>query len=578
MHPYVLIPLIAALLAGFLAGGIAARDPRSREHRLMALLMLCAGLWSLGSVLWCTAPSAAQALRIARCSALPAMAVAPLALHLLLALRPGLVPHYRRGLVLTYALTGGMALLWAATPWFAPEAVARSWGWAPVFSRWAALASTAVVAVPLAALVSSLRLAPHGEDAEARGLRALHFSVALPLAVTAATDLVLPLQGILVPPLGSAAVVVWGSAMGWLAYRFRDAGLSPHGYAGEILETLATGVLLLRPDGRIRASNARLAELAGCAPGELLGRPVADLLSGLGQAQLGEQHEVECELRTASGETIPVAVSRAPLRDAEAEVLGYVLAVHDLREVASLRNRLVTSGRLAAVGQLAAGIAHEINNPLAYVRSNLRLLEEHWPALEAGALKADGAAVGSGEGVEMIAECREGVERVASIVRDVGGFAREGPPILESADLRELLDTAVRVATPQLRGRATIERDYAALPPVRCVPQELMQVFLNLVLNAAQALGRGGSIRLRTAVREADVQVEVEDDGPGLPDGDPARLFDPFFTTKPAGEGTGLGLAISRQIVVKHAGEIGARSGPRGGALFWLKLPVGGPE
>ncbi len=577
MHPYVLIPLCAAVAAGGLAGAIAVRDPSSLAHRLMALLMLCAGTWSLGSVLWCSAESAELALCIARSSALPAVAVAPLALHLLLALRPGLVPRYRRGLAFTYAVTAGVALAWAMTPWLTPQVVRTGWGFAPLFSPWAGLASATVVAVPLAALVSSLRLDAGGDEPAQRGLRALHLSVALPLAVTAATDLVLPLRGIYVPPLGSATLVVWGAAVGWLAYRFRGAGLSPGCYAREILETLATGVLLLRVDGRIRASNARLLELAGCARSEILGRSITSLLSGSCAAMSDAQREVECELRGASGESIPVAISHAPLRDGDADVIGYVLAVHDLREVASLRSRLLTSGRLAAVGQLAAGIAHEINNPLAYVRSNLRMLERHWPELEARALKAGGDAIGSGEAALMIAECREGVERVAAIVRDVGGFAREGPPTLESADVAELLETALRVATPQLRGRATLERDYAAIPRVRCVPQELMQVFLNLVLNAAQALERGGTIRLATECRDADVYVQVEDDGRGLPDADVERLFDPFFTTKPAGEGTGLGLAISRQIVTRHGGEIGARPRPGGGSVFWLRLPVGGP-
>jgi signal transduction histidine kinase len=177
----------------------------------------------------------------------------------------------------------------------------------------------------------------------------------------------------------------------------------------------------------------------------------------------------------------------------------------------------------------------------------------------------------------VIGECREGVERIAAIVRDVGGFAEHGPAGWETADLNELLDTALRVATPQLRSRARVEKSYAVLPRVRCVPRELMQVFLNLVLNAVQSFDQGGTIHLATQRAGDEICVRVEDDGRGLPPGDPARLFEAFFTTKPAGQGTGLGLAISSQIVARHGGELGAERRAGGGSVFWLRLPVTGP-
>jgi PAS domain S-box-containing protein len=579
LHPYALISLLAAVGAVALASGIAVRDPRSPAHRRMALLMLSAGLWSLGAALWCSAGSAGAALAITRASALPAVAIAPLALHLLLALGPGLAPRYRPWLAISYGLALGLGGIWAITPWFTSGTVRTSWGWAPVFTPWVPAVSAAVVALPLAAVVSSLRLHRRGRDAS--GLTALHVSVVLPLGVTSITDLVLPLQGIHVPPIGPASVVAWGAALWWIAYRTRGTGLSPRDFAHEILETLATGVVLLRVDGRIRAANARLAALVGCPREELLGRSVDSLLSGCRVGDFGRQREVECELVSASGVAVPVAISQSPLRDEAGSAIGFVLAVHDLREVAALRSRLVTSGRLAAVGQLAAGIAHEINNPLAYVRSNLGLLQSHWEDLEDRAGKVGGRLaeeVAASEGSEMIGECREGVERVACIVRDVGGFAQQGPPSFETADLGELLDTAVRVATPQLRERARVERVCAGpLPRVRCVPQELMQVFLNLVLNAAQSLDAPGSIRIVTEARDGDVWVRIEDDGRGLPEGGADRVFDAFFTTKPAGEGTGLGLAISRQIVVRHGGEIGAEAREGGGSVFWLRVPIAGP-
>jgi signal transduction histidine kinase len=252
--------------------------------------------------------------------------------------------------------------------------------------------------------------------------------------------------------------------------------------------------------------------------------------------------------------------------------------VRDLREVASLRNCLVTSGRLAAVGQLAAGIAHEINNPIAYVQSNINVLEEHLEALSTELAKiepqAEGeAAANLAERLEMIEESRDGLARVTSIVRDVGGFSRSTSPDPERSDINKLLDTAVRVAGPQLRRRAVLNHSYDELPLVPCVAQELMQVFLNLLLNAAHSIEPMGEIRLETQDCGEWVEIRLADNGQGMDSDTLAQIFTPFFTTKPVGEGTGLGLPISRQIVEKHSGTIDVESTPGVGTTFTIRLP-----
>src|SRR5262249_29572911 len=158
-------------------------------------------------------------------------------------------------------------------------------------------------------------------------------------------------------------------------------------------------------------------------------------------------------------------------------------------------------GRLAAVGELAAGIAHEINNPIAFVRANLGLLRAHWSALGAALSKAGAAPdlepMGA-EGEELPAETLEGLDRAAAIVPDVKGFSHAGRAERELADLNRMLDGVLRVAAPQLRHRAEVERCYGDLPLVSCAPQELKQVLLNLVLNAAQAVQDKGRIRVST--------------------------------------------------------------------------------
>jgi PAS domain S-box-containing protein len=397
--------------------------------------------------------------------------------------------------------------------------------------------------------------------------------------IASLTDFILPFLGVASPRLGSASLAAWGGIALWRVYRFRDPILAPHLFPREILATLPDGVVLLRLNGRIRTVNDRMASLAGCDASELKGRPIAQILVEAAPSDTRARTGREHLLIRASGEEIAVSVDESGLHDEEGNPLGRVLVVRDLREVVSLRSRLITSGRLAAVGQLAAGIAHEINNPIAYVQSDLNLLREHWSVVASEFEKSPKGPVVADllrDGEEMIAESVEGLARVAAIVRDVGGFSRSAETQWESADVCKLLDTAVRVAQPQLRHRAVVERSYAELPLVRCVAQELMQVFLNLLLNAAQSMEEMGVIRLVARPEGDRLLIEVTDEGKGMDADTASRIFTPFFTTKPVGVGTGLGLSISRQIVEKHAGTIDAESTPGSGTTFTIDLPLVG--
>ena len=227
------------------------------------------------------------------------------------------------------------------------------------------------------------------------------------------------------------------------------------------------------------------------------------------------------------------------------------------------------SGRLAAVGELAAGIAHEINNPIAFVQSNLNQLVVHWEAAEKG---MEPEAVQ--EGWELLEESLEGVSRVAAIVKDVRGFAYDGHGERETADVNDLLAATLRVAQPQLRHHANVECNYGRIPPLFSQAQELKQVFLNLLLNASHAIGDGGNIRIATDYLDPNIVVTIEDDGCGMPPDVVERIFDPFFSTKKAGEGMGLGLSLSYQMVKNHGGEIRVESEADKGTCFRISLPT----
>jgi signal transduction histidine kinase len=299
-------------------------------------------------------------------------------------------------------------------------------------------------------------------------------------------------------------------------------------------------------------------------------RPIERIAAGLGRLGEGElDHRVEIRRNDEIGDLARGVNAMA----------ANLQAAHKAKETAS--RALVISDRLAAVGQLAAGVAHEINNPLTYVRTNLALMLDGWADLAKRLRSAEPQGPQAPlvlEGEEMLNESLEGVDRALRIVRDIKGLAHDGGRDRGEralVDLNELLDGVLRVASAQLGAGIEVERRYGHVPLVLAAGQELKQVFINLVLNANQAMASGGRITVSTETRGDAVVVHVEDDGPGIEDDVLDRIFDPFFTTKPVGEGTGLGLSISYEIVRRHDGEIRVESEPGHGSRFSVILPGG---
>ncbi len=260
-----------------------------------------------------------------------------------------------------------------------------------------------------------------------------------------------------------------------------------------------------------------------------------------------------------------------------------------LEKVNEVQSQLLQADKMASVGQLAAGVAHEINNPLGFVNSNLATLGRY--AADLLQLAAVGAATPEGKALAqqvdfdflredlptLLNESQDGLDRVHRIVANLKDFSRVDQAEWQEADLLEGLESTITVALHELKYKAEIVRELVPLPEVRCVPAQINQVLLNLLVNAAQAIKDHGTITVRNAVEGPWVWLEIADSGKGMDAETQRRIFEPFFTTKPVGEGTGLGLSLAWDIIKKHGGSIDVDSVPDQGTRMRLWLPIAGP-
>jgi len=576
IHPFVLMLLCSCLAAGALGAAILARDPEQRANRLIAAILGCSSFWSLCEVVWNLSDDPDHVVRIIRISSLGWVMLGPLALDLFGEVTIERRTRFRRIVPLAYAAAAVAICLYILTPWCIASAIRVSWGWSYEFGFLFPVAFVPTIMFVASVLVMWPRFfSADVSPGEGRQSLWMFFGILIPATAASLTDVLMPSLGFSFPRLGSTSILVVGAIVARSMRRYGYFLLAPAAFTEEILESLRDGIVLLREDGRIRFCNEAFARLAGQGRSSLRDRAVAELLPEFELEAAAMSTEADSLLVSTSDGEIPVAVSSSTLRDDKGNAIGCVLAIRDLRQVVALRNRLVTAGRLAAVGELAAGIAHEIGNPISYVRSNIVQLRHSWALLGCASDKLDPHGELDAifrEGEEILDESVEGIDRVTSIVRDVGAISHAGIGSSELADVTELLENALNVAA--LSFSVTVERCYSETPRVRCAPQQLKQVFLDLLLNAIQAIGDYGNIRLVTASTHGAVEVRIEDDGCGIPEEHIDRIFDPFFTTQPAGKGTGLGLALCYQIVRQHGGEISVRSRVGVGTSVLVQLPA----
>lgn len=366
-------------------------------------------------------------------------------------------------------------------------------------------------------------------------------------------------------------------AHGELSRRFEELA-DLKSYTDNILRSLTNGVVTIDLEGRVVTLNPAAELLTGFFAGEAVGRYCTELFAHTGE--LGDllmetlttrtgMAAVPVTLRRRNGTTLPVEFSTAPLRAGEGKDLGVVGMFRDLSVVRELEGQLRRSDRLAAVGELAAGLAHEIKNPLTSVLTFSRHLSRRF---DDEAFREKFQRVVPRE-----------LERINTIVDQLLELTRPARLVFEPVRLSSLLERAVDLYANELEGKhIRVVRDYARdLPRVDADRDALYRAFVNLVANAIDALGPDGRLVLRARWATGDraagrrgrlVAVDVEDDGVGIAEADTERVFNPFFTTK--GSGTGLGLALTHKIVEDHGGTIDFKSTPGRGTTFRIVLPV----
>jgi len=350
------------------------------------------------------------------------------------------------------------------------------------------------------------------------------------------------------------------------------------------VRSLSEGVVIseVTPTGpRVVFANEAFRSMVDLGLVELLGRSPLD---HAGDMDPETRQRLEAALRKAApfrgqvllkhrnGTRVHSEVQLSPVRDAGGEVTHLVSIHRDVSATQELRARLVAAERVAAVGTLAAGVGHEIQNPLAYLELSL-----------SGAMRSLDKGAGAQEALALLRDAQDGAERIRLIVEDLRTFSREGGEDRERVELRDVVAPALRMVRHVLRDRARLVEDYGPIPHVLGSEARLGQVILNLLVNAVQAIPLGEAerhtVRIRTSTAPGGrAQVEVSDTGRGIAAEVLPHIFEPFFTTKPQEEGTGLGLSICQQIVQAHGGELHVRSEPGQGSVFTILLPAASEE
>ncbi len=417
-------------------------------------------------------------------------------------------------------------------------------------------------------------------------------------------------------------------------------------YYDMLVQSMHDLLIVSDPFGAVVSVNRATCEVLGFKEEHLLVYKIQELINlregkqdwFSQQQSVLQNYTADVFLVNCQGEQFPMAMSCSPLLDTDKQLSGFILLfqensariqaelarnkafdqasklneelrqVNDAMEVKNLeladaykqlknsQVQILQQEKMASIGQLAAGVAHEINNPMGFITSNLGTLGKYFDRMnhflehqqvaisehvaeegqqniiaERKKLKIDYLLEDSRD---LIEESLDGADRVKAIVQNLKTFSRLDQDHEQEADINQCLESTISIAWNELKYKATLEKDFGSLPRLHCYPQKLNQVFLNMLVNAAQAIKEKGIVTIRTWHEQDDIFIAISDTGCGIPEKSQTRIFEPFFTTKEVGKGTGLGMSISYEIIQEQGGEIKVASVVGEGSTFTIRLPL----
>jgi PAS domain S-box-containing protein len=410
-------------------------------------------------------------------------------------------------------------------------------------------------------------------------------------------------------------------------------------YVENVMNSMGDALIVIDPHFQIKKFNRAAEELLQYTGSDVLNQPIELVFEEIGQNLFSHEAIVEgrrMTFITKENKKIPVDVNVRPLLDVKGPLLGYVLVARDMRMTLELISRLenmnasleetvrkrtgiiekiydelkmkdaqiLQQEKMASIGVLAAGIAHEINNPVGYINSNLEVLQDNvrdivsylknledvFPNLiqqghsdqpmpaaiqELKELRSKLRIEDIFQDIEEIVhESKQGIDRIKRIIVDLKKFSHTDENKMDLADINQEIESTLNIVANELKYKVKVVKELGSLPSIECFPHQLNQVFMNILVNAAQAIEGQGSIFIQTAIKNDFISVIIRDTGTGIPAENLQKIFDPFFTTKAVGKGTGLGLYIAYGIIEKHRGKISVQSEVGKGTTFTIQLPI----
>lgn len=378
-------------------------------------------------------------------------------------------------------------------------------------------------------------------------------------------------------------------------------------YVQTIMQTVGTALVVVNEEGRIIFINEKMKKMFG------LDLSKNTYIKDHVEVKLYDEYikpnrsfELEIQFKTHSSEWIPVLASGTILRDETGAYQGFLISAQDLRASKAMQKQLTHAEKMVSLGTIAAGVAHEINNPISFIQSNLSTLKDYfvrvteilnsYEVLSKSEKKNDHQSLLQElENIDQkkkeqdfvfilsdigqaLNDSLEGTDRIKEIVQGLRSFSRNDESVLGFVDLNEVLEGTLKLVWNELKYKCEVIKDLATLPLLRCYPRQLSQVFMNLLLNAAQSISEHGKVTIKTEASSDSIIVTIADTGKGMSKEVLSKIFDPFFTTKPVGAGTGLGLSISYGIIKKHGGVIEVESEEGKGSTFKVILPFEGDK